>query len=224
MPSLGNALQELRKDRSATQLRLEKLDQIISGIESLSGIGAATPGKTTQPKRIISEASRRKMALAQRARWASLRKGSQPAGATGSAPAKRSMSAAARRKISLVQKARWAKLRGQAAEPKPKHTISAAGKKRIAAAARARWAKIRAAKKRLSGLVVWGACCAKMRQAFVFEGVFDRISCRCWVVSAMEILRQQQGKAFDTFGYSSRLIGNLSAVSDAASTRNSSGG
>jgi hypothetical protein len=151
MPSLGNALQELRKDRSATRLRLEKLDQIISGIESLSGIGAATPGKTTQPKRIISAASRRKMALAQKARWAGIRKASQPAGAvaksTGSAHAKRSMSAATRRKISLVQKARWAKLKGQAAAPKRKHTISAAGKKRIAAAARARWAKIRAAKK-----------------------------------------------------------------------------
>ena len=142
MPSLGNALQELRKDRSATQLRLEKLDQIISGIESLNGTGAATRGETTQPKRIVSAASRRKMALAQKARWAGIRKASQPA--AGSAPAKRTMSAAAQRKISLVQKARWAKLKGQAAAPKPKRHISAAGRKRIAAAARARWAKIRA--------------------------------------------------------------------------------
>jgi hypothetical protein len=113
MPSLGNALQELRKDRSATQLRLEKLDQIISGIESLNGIGAA-PSKTHQPTRKVSAASRRKMALAQKARWAGIRKQSQPAAAaktTGSAPTKRSMSTVARRKISLVQKARWAKIR-----------------------------------------------------------------------------------------------------------------
>ena len=145
MPSLGNALQELRKDRNATQSRLEKLNQIISGIESLNGTGAA-PGTAT--KRIISAASRRKMALAQRARWVNVRNGSQPAkAATGPATAKRTMSAAARKRISLVQKARWAKLKGQAAAPKPKRHISAEGKKRIAAAARARWAKFRAAKK-----------------------------------------------------------------------------
>jgi hypothetical protein len=59
MPSLGNALQELREDRSATQLRLEKLNQAISAIESLNGTGTA--GETSQPKRIISAASRRKM-------------------------------------------------------------------------------------------------------------------------------------------------------------------
>jgi hypothetical protein len=143
MPSLGNVLQELRKDRSATQLRLEKLDQIISGIESLNGTG--TSGKSTHPTRRVSAASRRKMALAQKARWAGIRKASQPV--AGSAPAKRTMSASARRKIAAAQRARWKKLKGQAAAPKPKHTISAAGKKRIAAAARARWAKIRAAKK-----------------------------------------------------------------------------
>jgi hypothetical protein len=113
MPSLGNALQELRKDRNATQSRLEKLNQIISGIESLNGTGAA-PGTAT--KRIISAASRRKMALAQKARWASVRKQSQPTvGAkTGSAPGKRIMSASARRKIAAAQKARWAKFRRQA--------------------------------------------------------------------------------------------------------------
>src|ERR1700687_2307225 len=111
MPSLGNALQELRKDRNATQLRLEKLNQIISGIESLNGTGAT--GEATQPIRIISAASRRKMALAQKARWAKVRNGSQPAAAvakaTGATPAKRTMSASSRRKIAATQKARWAK-------------------------------------------------------------------------------------------------------------------
>ncbi len=112
MPSLGNALQELRKDRSATQLRLDRLDQIISGIESLNGTGAS--GTTTQPKRIVTAASRRKMARAQKARWASIRKGSQPvASSTGSAAPKRTMSASARKKIAAAQKARWAKVRAQ---------------------------------------------------------------------------------------------------------------
>ena len=113
MPSLGNALQELRKDRNATQLRLEKLNQIISGIESLNS--SAALHKPTQPIRIVSAVSRRKMALAQKARWASLRKKSQPiavvAKTTGSAPAKRKISAAGRKRIAEATRARWAAFR-----------------------------------------------------------------------------------------------------------------
>jgi hypothetical protein len=146
MSGLKNALRELREKRDRAQSEVEKLNQVISGIESLNGIGVSP--KTNQPTRTISAASRRKMTLAQRARWASLKKGSRLVSAPSSAPAKRTMSAAARRKISLVQKARWAKLKGQTAAPKPKRHISAAGKRRIAAAARARWAQFRAAKKK----------------------------------------------------------------------------
>jgi phosphopantothenoylcysteine synthetase/decarboxylase len=115
MSNLENALKELREKRSRAQVEIEKLDQIISGIESLNGTGAT--GEATQPIRIISASSRRKMALAQKARWASVRKQSQPiavvAKTTGSAPAKRTMSVAARRKIAATQKARWAKIRAQ---------------------------------------------------------------------------------------------------------------
>jgi hypothetical protein len=117
MSNLDNALRELREKRSHAQVEIVMLDQLISGIESLNGAGAAVPSTTTQPKRIVSTSSRRKMAAAQRARWASIRKTSQPialvAKTTGSAPAKRTMSASARRKIALAQKARWAKIRAQ---------------------------------------------------------------------------------------------------------------
>jgi hypothetical protein len=136
MSNLASALQELREKRDRAQSEVEKLDQVISGIESLNGLGVSR--SATPSTRRVSPASRRKMALAQKARWAGIRKASQPV--AGSAPAKRAMSAAA-------QRARWKKLKGQAAAPKPKRHISVAGKKRIAAAARARWAKIRAAKK-----------------------------------------------------------------------------
>src|ERR1039457_5347462 len=114
MSNLDNALRELREKRSHAQVEIEKLDQIISGIESLNGTGAAS-SKTAQPKRFISLASRRKMARAQKARWASIRKNSQPmlAAKTGSAPAKRKISAAGRKRIAAAQKARWAKLRAQ---------------------------------------------------------------------------------------------------------------
>ncbi len=110
MASLTNALQQLRAERRVAQLQVEKLDQAISVIESLNGSG--TSRKSTRPTRIVSAASRRKMAQAQRARWAKVQNGSQPVKAvTGSAPAKRTMSAAARRKIAAAQRARWAKFR-----------------------------------------------------------------------------------------------------------------
>jgi vacuolar-type H+-ATPase subunit B/Vma2 len=113
MSNLENALKELREKRSRAQIEIEKLDQIISGIESLNGTAALH--NPSQPIRIVSAASRRKMALAQRARWANVRKQSQPAAAvakaTGATPPKRTMSAAARRKIAATQKARWAKIR-----------------------------------------------------------------------------------------------------------------
>jgi hypothetical protein len=115
MGNLNNALQELRAERKQAQSHLEKLDQAISVIESLNGSG--TFRQANQPTRIISAASRHKMAQAQRARWARARKGSQPvvaiAKTTGSAPVKHTMSAAARRKIAAFQRARWAKIRAQ---------------------------------------------------------------------------------------------------------------
>ena len=69
MSNLDNALKELREKRQRAQVEIEKIDQIISGIESLNG-SSAVSANTGQPKRIISDASRRKMVLAQRARWA----------------------------------------------------------------------------------------------------------------------------------------------------------
>ena len=114
MGNLNNALQELRSERKQAQLQVETLDQAISVIESLNGSG--TVQQANQPTRIISQASRRKMAQAQRARWARARKESQPitlAKTTNPAPVKRTMSAAARRKIAAFQRARWQKIKTQ---------------------------------------------------------------------------------------------------------------
>jgi hypothetical protein len=115
MGNLNNALQQLRAERKQAQLHVEKLDQAISVIESLNGSG--TFRQANQPTRIISKASRLKMARAQRARWAKAKKESQPLVAitktAALAPVKRTMSAAARRKIAAFQRARWAKLKAQ---------------------------------------------------------------------------------------------------------------
>jgi hypothetical protein len=109
MASLTNALQQLRAERRVAQLQVEKLDQAISVIESLNGTRVSHA--PTRPTRIVSAASRRKMALAQRARWASAGKGSQPSAAHASVPVKRTMSASARRKIAAAQRARWARVK-----------------------------------------------------------------------------------------------------------------
>jgi hypothetical protein len=116
MANLESALQQLRAERSRTQLHVEKLDQAISVIESLNGSGVSRKSrKAGQPTRIVSAVSRRKMALAQKARWSKARSGLKPA--TGAAktaastPAKRTMSASARRKIAAAQRARWAKVK-----------------------------------------------------------------------------------------------------------------
>src|ERR1700733_14856275 len=113
MGNLDNALQELRAER-------EKLDKAIGVIESLNGTGTSRPvvqptgtksafAPPSSQTRVISAASRRRMAQAQKARWAKIRKESQPtvaaAKTTSSAPVKRVMSASAKRKIAAFQKA-----------------------------------------------------------------------------------------------------------------------
>ena len=115
MGNLTGALQQLRAERKQAQARIESIDQAISVIESLNGSG--TFRQANQPARVISAASRRRMAQAQKARWAKARKESQPVSATakttGSAPVKHTMSASARRKIAAFQRARWAKIKAQ---------------------------------------------------------------------------------------------------------------
>jgi len=113
MGNLTGALQQLHAERKQAQARVESIDHAVSVIESLNGSG--TVRQANQPTRIISQASRRKMAQAQRARWARAKNATQRvvaiAKTTGSAPVKRTMSPAARRKIAAFQKARWAKLK-----------------------------------------------------------------------------------------------------------------
>ena len=111
MPNLKDALQQLRQERSRAQAEVEKLDKAISVIESLNGSGLSRKGP--RATRIVSAASRRKMAQAQKARWARHRRESQPAPKTSLASVKRTMSASARRKIAAAQRARWATVKAQ---------------------------------------------------------------------------------------------------------------
>jgi hypothetical protein len=105
MANLSVALAELRLERDRTQKQLGKLNEAIVVIEGISGSAPAR-----HSKRNVTAASRKKMALAQRARWARIKAGStSPTGGKASIPQRKPVSIATRRKLAAAQRARWAK-------------------------------------------------------------------------------------------------------------------
>src|SRR5437879_6221927 len=82
-----------------------KIAEVRSMLDGGSTGPAVTPSETGKRKRRFSAASRRKMAAAQKARWAEIKKAESPQAAK---PKKRKMSAAGRRAISEATKRRWA--------------------------------------------------------------------------------------------------------------------
>jgi len=90
---------ELREERTNLVSQLRHVDLALSALGNLNG-------QATAHKHHVSAAARRKMSLAQKARWAKSATKVQPI-----AKPKRVMSAAARRKIAAAQRARWAKVK-----------------------------------------------------------------------------------------------------------------
>jgi hypothetical protein len=117
MANLNNALQQLREERQNAQLQLEKLNSAISVLEELSGGSSTATRNGVRPKRVVSALARRRMAEAQRARWARVRgpRSVQAGKSAGKAPARHVLSVAARRRIAAAQRARWARVRAQQA-------------------------------------------------------------------------------------------------------------
>ena len=119
MASLDDVLRELRQEQNQAHLEVEKLDKAISIIQGLAGKSIAVATNGARPKRHMSAAGRRRIAEAQRARWAKLRKPPQPAVKANSATSpsatrpKRKLSPAGRRRIIAAAKARWARVRAQ---------------------------------------------------------------------------------------------------------------
>jgi hypothetical protein len=120
MANLTNALHELREERRQAESQIHKLDSAISVLQDLVGQNGSTPARTGAGQgRVVSAAARRRMAAAQRARWARERKKTQTGSAKGqrsAASPRRTLSPAARRRIAAAQKARWAKFRAQHAK------------------------------------------------------------------------------------------------------------
>src|SRR3954451_12360340 len=72
MANLDNVLQQLREEHKQAQGAVEKLREAISTIESLNGNSTGISVDGARPKKTMSAAARRKIAQAQRARWAKI--------------------------------------------------------------------------------------------------------------------------------------------------------
>jgi hypothetical protein len=80
MATLDRAVKELQSERSRLERELERVNAALSALSSLNGFGRgrgrgrlAKTRTAVRPQRHFSAAARRRMAAAQKARWAKLR-------------------------------------------------------------------------------------------------------------------------------------------------------
>ena len=100
LKGLAFIVSELRVERTNLARQLRHVDAALSVLGKLNG-----GSSYAKPRCTMSAAARRKISLAQKARWAK---------AKGHAPRpKRTISAAGRKRIAAAQRARWAKVRAQ---------------------------------------------------------------------------------------------------------------
>jgi hypothetical protein len=102
MANLESIVRELESER-------DRLDKAIQALSSLNGTSSNNATRPQSGRRTMSAAARRKIAAAQRARWAKTknRKNVVPIGAKRN----RHISAAGRARIVAAAKARWARVR-----------------------------------------------------------------------------------------------------------------
>jgi len=101
LKGLSSIVAELRVERTNLVNQLQHVDAALAVLGKLDG-----GSNYTEPRRTMSASARRRISLAQKARWAK-----RSAKAAGPVPVKRTMSAAARRKIAAAQRAMWAKVK-----------------------------------------------------------------------------------------------------------------
>jgi hypothetical protein len=98
LKGLASIVSELRAERTNLANQLKHVDAALSVLGKLN-----SRSSHTKPRRILSASARKRISLAQKARWAK---------AKGHAPKpKRTMSAAGRKRIAAAARARWAKFR-----------------------------------------------------------------------------------------------------------------
>src|SRR5438128_217300 len=109
---LAAAAVGLEFERDRIEAKIAEIRQLLDGRTV-----AAAATKTEKPHKKRSAAVRRKMALAQRARWAKIKQIAEPQ-QTETAKPKRRLSAAGRKRIAEAARKRWAAIR-KAAESQP---------------------------------------------------------------------------------------------------------
>jgi hypothetical protein len=96
------------------------LEGKIAAVRLMLDVGRSEPASSSEirkPRKKRSAAVRRKMALAQKARWAKIKQAAAPQAASpATKKTKRTMSAAGRKRIAAAQKKRWAAIKKQAAK------------------------------------------------------------------------------------------------------------
>jgi hypothetical protein len=107
MSNLQNALQQIREEHKHAELRVKKLDEVIQRLVGLNG--SASAGNGARRIRTMSVSARRRISLAQKARWARVRAGNVVS--IAAKRGKRTISAVGRKRIAAAQRARWAKVR-----------------------------------------------------------------------------------------------------------------
>jgi hypothetical protein len=101
LKGLASFVAELKSTRKSLADEIHHIDAALTVLGKMGG-----GNRYTRPGRIMSAAARRKISLAQKARWAKTN------GQAGQAPKrKRNMSAGGRKRIAAAQRARWAKVR-----------------------------------------------------------------------------------------------------------------
>jgi len=107
MVSITELVRNLRLER-------DRLDRAIAALAPLAATlnGRSRSGSVNGVGRTMSVAARRRIAAAQRARWAKVRARSAGKAESKAGPkSKRVLSAAGRKRIAAAQRARWAKVR-----------------------------------------------------------------------------------------------------------------
>jgi hypothetical protein len=102
LQGLVSIVSELRAERTNLVTQLKHVDAALAVLGKLNG-----GSSYTKPRHTLSAAARKKISLAQKARWA------KKNGQVSAVEPKRTISAAGRRKIAAFQRARWAKARQQ---------------------------------------------------------------------------------------------------------------
>jgi hypothetical protein len=120
------AIEGFESQKRRIDSRIDELRQLLGGDRTEPAATSGAPAR----KRKVSAAGRRKMAAAQKARWAKIRAEAEPASSPAAAkPEKRKLSAAGRKAISEATKKRWAMKRAEAQKAQSTVARKAAAKK-----------------------------------------------------------------------------------------------